>query len=418
MPCLPPLQALRGVAVVWVIAFHYDALRAGTADPMLAFLAQMPSLHTAVQRGYLGVDLFFILSGFVLALPWWLARAEGRRPPSTSAFYRRRARRIVPAYYVQLLVLFAIVLPLLLGPRYWARDLYVYLANGVAHGLFLHTTSPLTSASMNVNGALWTLAVEAQFYLLLPWIIPVVMRAPIRSCLAALAAAIAWRHASLHEFGAIVAVQSHLGAHWGWPEQAIRQVLLLQLPTYAGHFALGMVAGGAWLRWRTLAAPRVYVLAAAIAAAMLLASVIFVASPPWQRFGWLVATIALAALVWSAAAGGRSIASLEAVGRVSYSAYLYHLPLLLLLGAYGDALAPALRIPLYVACVAVVATSSWRYVERRFYAEREREPTVSAAAIASACNAATPQRTWKYRPASISRPNTSGASAKPVSMPE
>ena len=106
---------------------------------------------------------------------------------------------------------------------------------------------------------------------------------------------------------------------------------------------------------------------------------------------------------------------LSFVGRISYSAYLYHLPVLLLWNVYGPNVAGAWAVlPAYLAAVLAVAWLSWRYAER----PRERVPTSSAAAIAAPCSAATPQSTCANRPESISSPNTMGAMASPVSMPE
>jgi len=149
---IPVLDGLRGLAVIWVALFHFVVLRAG--DTWVDALHGMPALDALVRSGYLGVDLFFLLSGFLLALPWIAHANAGLPPPSTAAFYVRRARRILPAYYVQLALVFLVALPLLLGVGYWRKDLYVYLWNGVAHALFLQGTSPLTSGSMGVNGAL------------------------------------------------------------------------------------------------------------------------------------------------------------------------------------------------------------------------------------------------------------------------
>jgi peptidoglycan/LPS O-acetylase OafA/YrhL len=106
--------------VAWVIAFHVYALRRTVGDPWVASMASSP-LEPVVGAGYLGVDLFFLISGFLLALPWFLHAGEGRAAPSARAFYARRVRRIVPAYYVQLVFLFAVVLPLLAARATGAR---------------------------------------------------------------------------------------------------------------------------------------------------------------------------------------------------------------------------------------------------------------------------------------------------------
>ncbi|HET9471900.1 MAG TPA: acyltransferase, partial [Usitatibacter sp.] len=245
---IPVLDGLRGLAVIWVIVFHFVVLREG--DPWVDALPAMPALDALVRSGYLGVDLFFLLSGFLLALPWIAHANAGLPPPSAAAFYLRRARRILPAYYVQLALLFLVALPLLLGRSYWRKDLYVYLWNGVAHGLFLQGTSPLTSGSMGINGALWTLPIEVQFYLLLPLAAPLFLRAPRRALAGAMAISLAWQWAAAHDLAPLVALELRLGAHWRWPEATVRDMLAAELPGFLGHFGLGIFLAHAWLARR------------------------------------------------------------------------------------------------------------------------------------------------------------------------
>ena len=373
---IAPLDGMRGIAVAWVVAFHVYALRGKLGDPWVDLMASSRLLEPIIGAGYLGVDLFFLISGFLLALPWFLHASQGRPPPSTRGFYSRRVRRIVPAYYVQLVVLFALVLPLLRGFEYWRTDLYVYLLNAAAHALFLHNTTPLTSGSMEVNGALWTLAVEAQFYLLLPLLAPLFVRWTYVTVTAAFAAAILW-HIGVHDgLDGIVAAQMALGAHWGWPASVVRYLLLHQLPSYLAHFAVGITLGREWLAWRSRVQPpakRVLVAVAAVAALLTLLRLVAVDGRLLGEISWLVPPIALGTLLFWAATtnsslvqGALSRGPLAVLGRVSYSAFLYHVPLLLLWNAYARALPPWLSLPLYLTVLIGVSWLSWRYVEQPF----------------------------------------------------
>ncbi|MEP7070154.1 MAG: acyltransferase [Usitatibacter sp.] len=373
---IAPLDGLRGVAVAWVVAFHVYALRGKLGDPWVDLMASSPLLEPIVGAGYLGVDLFFLISGFLLALPWFLHASQGRPPPSTRGFYSRRVRRIVPAYYVQLVVLFAVVLPLLRGFEYWRSDLYVYLLNAAAHALFLHNTTPLTSGSMEVNGALWTLAVEAQFYLLLPLLAPLFVRWTYGAVTVAFAAAILW-HIGVHDgLDGIVAAEMALGAHWGWPSSVVRYLLLHQLASYLAHFAIGIALGRAWLAWRSWKQPpakRVLVAMAAAAALLTLLRHVAVDGRLLGEISWTVPPIALGALLFwavttpsSLVQGALSRGPLAFLGRVSYSAFLYHVPLLLLWTAYARALPPWLSLPLYLTVLTGVSWLSWRHVEQPF----------------------------------------------------
>ena len=369
------LDGLRGVAVLWVIAFHYCALRDGARDPWVEALRTVPLADAVLRNGYLGVDLFFLISGFLLTLPWLLRRDQGAPPPDAAGFYRRRLRRIVPAYYLQLLLLFVLVLPLLRGADYWQRDLYVLAWNGVAHGAFIHNSSPLTSGSMAVNGALWTLAVEAQFYLLLPLLAPLFARAPVATTVVAFATAALWQIGARHGFEPIVRAYMAWGANWAWPEIVIRNLLVTQLPAYLGHFALGSLLGRGWLAWRdrpASSAQDATRAALGIAAVVVLLAYLGSGIAIWGEHTWLLATAALGTLLLvSALARGRAAAALlgrgplALAGRISYSAYLYHLPVLFLFLKFWAG-APGLLLPVYLGAVAVVAWLSWRFIEQPF----------------------------------------------------
>ncbi len=371
-----PLDGLRGIAVAWVIAFHVYALRAKLGDPWVDLMASSRFLEPVVGAGYLGVDLFFLISGFLLALPWFVHAAQGKPAPAALGFYARRVRRIVPAYYVQIVILFVVVLPLLRGPGYWRSDLYVYLYNAVAHAFFLHNTTPLTSGSMEVNGALWTLAVEAQFYILIPLLVPLFVRWTHAALAACFALAALWHIGVDSGLDGIVTAEMVLGARWGWPELIVRYLLLHQLPSYLAHFALGIVLGHAWLRWRAAQPPRVEEALVSVAAACALAVLYRFMAIDGRMLGeltWIVAPLCLAILLFRAVTTRlrfvqRLLARgpLASLGRISYSAYLYHLPLLLAWNAHARALPAWASLPLYLAALLALSWISWRFVEQPF----------------------------------------------------
>lgn len=127
------------------------------------------NLRPLVATGYLGVELLLLLSGFLLYLPY----ANGLESPAR-AFYKKRAIRILPSYWFCLLImLFAFALPQhqYASGRALAKDL-------LAHATFTHNLFPETYFATPLNGALWTLAVEVQFYLLAPLICRLFRRKP------------------------------------------------------------------------------------------------------------------------------------------------------------------------------------------------------------------------------------------------
>src|SRR5690348_11900504 len=95
-PTLPALDGLRGLAIALVLWYHL-------MDPrvLLGKAAPLP-LYGLLGSGFSGVFLFFVLSGFLLFLPYARALLSGESWPAAREFYRRRALRILPAYYVSL----------------------------------------------------------------------------------------------------------------------------------------------------------------------------------------------------------------------------------------------------------------------------------------------------------------------------
>ncbi len=370
------------MAVLWVIAFHYVVVRAaaGINDPWLDALHSMPPLEVVLKNGYLGVDLFFAITGFLLVLPW-LRRAEAGLPaPAALPFYRRRLARIVPAYWVQLAFLFFLFVPLLRGIEWWRWDLWFLLYNLGAHATFLHYTTPLSSASLQINGALWTLALEMQWYLLLPLVAPLFARRPWITSAALVSAAIAWRWLAAHDLEALVRFDMALAARWKVPEEAIRHLLATQLPGYLAHFAAGMLCGLAWVRWRGRAATQAAGCLATVVAAGALAALYAIYRPGatlhFNVYGWLATAVLLGIVMATLVSHGTPVTSallanppLAWIGRVSYSAYLYHLPLLLTWNEYAPRIGWA-ALPAYLASVAAVAWLSYRYVESPFLRAR------------------------------------------------
>jgi peptidoglycan/LPS O-acetylase OafA/YrhL len=379
------IDGLRGLAMVGVLLFHWLVLREGKhADALVELVKSSPALDAFVRSGYLGVDLFFLITGFLLALPWMKHAAEGRSAPSTREFYLRRVLRLVPAYYVQLAFLFLLVLPLVQGIGYWRRDAFVLAGNLVAHLGFLHYTTPLTSASLNLNGALWTLTLEVQFYLLLPFIAPIFARRPWATAAAMVAIALAWHERSANGLQSFVDAYVWMGRMWGLTEASGRHFLVTQLPGYLAHFAAGLLAGRAWLRLRDVpTSPARDVASSVVLIAALggLGAALIDGSRVLGQFTWLLTPVLLGLAAWASvsrrlgwALQALAFAPLAFFGRISYSFYLYHLPVLILFNLYLPGAPPLLALPLYLAVMLPLAWASWRYVELPFMNLRKGRP--------------------------------------------
>ena len=158
---LPTIEALRAVAASAVVVHHLYTLTFFFVSPSYAAAHPQklfPGWRVVEGFGNWGVDLFFLLSGFLLCDYFW--RPAGQRP--LRGYYIRRFFRIAPAYYANIALLFL----------FFADHKALFSARGgqqvAANATFLHWFFPSVSSSLNVNGALWTLSIEVALYALMP----------------------------------------------------------------------------------------------------------------------------------------------------------------------------------------------------------------------------------------------------------
>ncbi len=127
-----------------------------------------------LRAGCVGVDWLVLLSAFCLFLPWANASAQGKPLPAArpAEFYRRRAMRLLPAYYINLLFSLALAV----YRRGWSRALVWDLA---AHLTLTQQLFPQSYIGTQLNGVTWTLTVFALFYLVFPLLAPLCARRPL-----------------------------------------------------------------------------------------------------------------------------------------------------------------------------------------------------------------------------------------------
>jgi peptidoglycan/LPS O-acetylase OafA/YrhL len=146
---IPGLDALRGLAIAMVVIYH----GIGGREPFRNFSGLPRGLVYVSSWGSAGVYLFYVLSGFLIT---GIILDGASKRDFYASFYRRRAARILPAYFLLIVVL---------------KITNVVTWNFVlASLLFIANMSGLVGARTNEYGPLWSLAVEEQFYLLWPWI--------------------------------------------------------------------------------------------------------------------------------------------------------------------------------------------------------------------------------------------------------
>ncbi len=156
---LPGLEALRGIAAATVVIHHSWSL---------STMPRFTGYWIVEGFGSLGVNLFFLLSGYLLADTFWRPKTPGR----LRTYWIRRMFRIAPAYYVTVGILFIFFAEhAVLFSRQGARQI-------IANATFTHYLLPGTSSSLNVDGALWTMTAEFLLYLALPLMALPFLRAP------------------------------------------------------------------------------------------------------------------------------------------------------------------------------------------------------------------------------------------------
>lgn len=154
------LDGLRGIAVLLVLWYHVWEISWLMPPAWLLFVP---------ATGFIGVHLFFYLSGFVIAYPFIRAHVAGTAPPSWGHFAWRRFIKIVPSYVLSIAVAYAIGYAQVQPNASPLPDL-------VTHLLFVHTWFPQRYGT--IDGVLWTLAVEVEFYCIFPLLWWCFRRAP------------------------------------------------------------------------------------------------------------------------------------------------------------------------------------------------------------------------------------------------
>ncbi|WP_374356524.1 acyltransferase family protein [Chitinimonas sp.] len=362
MSRLPGLDLMRAIAILWVLLYHGIVLGLGSPLPALA------------QLGWMGVDLFFVLSGFLIGAQW-LAACQDGKPAPFGDFYLRRAFRILPAYLVIVAIYFA--LPSL-RERPLIQPLWQFLS--FTENLLIDFSKPKAFSHV------WSLCVEEHFYLAFPVLAWLLLKRPswqktVAVCVAIVVAGMALRaHLWNSELAAIQAS--------GNPGQLARRYYeLIYYPSWTRLDGLLMGVLLAIIKvyrptlWtRMLARPQVLL----VAGALLLwgAIQLFAADLAYAPavYGYPLLSLAWALIVASAASrqgwlGRWQLPGIGAIATLAFSLYLSHkLVFAALKTQFGPLFAEhgALAFASYAIGALLVAALLYWGVEKPFLRLRDR----------------------------------------------
>jgi peptidoglycan/LPS O-acetylase OafA/YrhL len=317
------LTGIRGWAAIWVYLYHLWVY--AQQQIILSVAGLSINLTPFLCIGGAGVSIFFVLSGFLLGMPFAQWQAGLRHRPKLGRFFSRRVARVFPAYYAQLAILSVIA--------YWIPG-QPGVADGatlIRHLLMLFMSPPL--GTQPLNGVWWTLPIEFSFYLLLP-LIGFMLRPKYFGLLlgASLLLMGAWRHYTVLWLAA--------------SDVPARVIASYQLPGSLDMFGFGMLAAvlhvnrGALPDWLL---PKVNSTRMALLGLALVVAAIYWLNYHGENYWadnpifylWTPAlSLGVAALILAGMDGNRFVGWLFGnrymvfLGLVSYSLYLWHFPVL------------------------------------------------------------------------------------------
>jgi peptidoglycan/LPS O-acetylase OafA/YrhL len=338
------IDGLRAISIALVLCFHLG-------------LAAFPG-------AFVGVDVFFVISGYLITGILLNAMESGRY--SVLWFYERRIRRIVPALLVVIACCLAAGYILLLPGDYAQTARSGLSALAAASNIFFLFNTGYFDAPAESMPLLhtWSLGVEEQFYLIWPFLLALLFR--VRRSRLSLAIGI----------GLVILLSFAVNL---WQVRVAPKPAFFLPDTRAFELAAGAMLvmapplrGGPWFRWMAQALP-VFGLAF-----IALATFLLDAKAPYPGEAALLPVLGACCIVYDS--GRRTIGSrilglppLSGLGAISYSVYLWHWPLIVFWRIYSGATAPGLAAGTAIVVASIAAGAlSWKFVEQPF-----RRPTMT-----------------------------------------
>ncbi|MFO6298787.1 acyltransferase family protein [Rahnella selenatireducens] len=349
------MDILRGFAAISVVVYHviehFNWITFPTSGPLLWF-----------RFGWMGVDMFFVISGFVIALSAFKQLDVSGSDGFIFSFMKRRLLRIIPLHYLTLLVFVIFITPTLLFNH--------FAINIAAHLLFIHNLNYDLHGA--INGSNWSLGVEMQFYILIALFAGWLKRIPWwLLLLLAITISYAWRFTAF----SLIDIEQPLGVFKLF-------VSATQLPGMLDEFAIGILLARLFTSefGINIIVKRNYssilLLIGSVILAILTISIYLKYASFWG-YPWMVVcfrtllattfgvfilflcTLKISPIV------KRGLYPLYYCGTISYGIYLWHLPILLSIKNI-DWLSHSQSLSLVLVLTLLMASLSWHFFEKRF----------------------------------------------------
>lgn len=340
-----------------------DGLRAIAVGSVILFHA---GFHNQIPGGFFGVDIFFVISGFLIGRILFTEISEGRY--SLLRFYERRARRILPALLFVLLVsnIFARISLTPLEFSDFRNSLLATLGFGSNIYFWLHSSYFEPASELKPLLHTWSLGVEEQYYILFPLLAFALKQSRWRSALIALcaAASFVWAVATVSEF----------------PNAAF-----YLLPARAWELLLGAL-GALWASQFSVTS-RVRIGLSVTGLTLIMAALFGLnARLPHPGTYTLIPTVGTVLILVAQSPSGIATKILQLppmtfIGKISYSAYLWHQPIFAFsIYRFGKHSFEQYALPLIVITL-LFAYGSWKFIENPF-----RNPTYTSKKLLIWCN--------------------------------
>ena len=159
---IPEIDGLRFVAIMWVVLHHMDDLLS-SGNKLFSTDGRLESwIYFYAIKGAYGVPFFFMISGFVLALPFINAALHDGPKVSLKNYYLRRVTRLEPPYFVALIFFFTLA-------HFLHPDIAPTMAHALAGLVYSHNTWFVHYNTIDLS--FWSLEIEVRFYIIVPLLV-------------------------------------------------------------------------------------------------------------------------------------------------------------------------------------------------------------------------------------------------------